>query len=133
MEQLGLHPPALGSRIEVDVSRPPLPLEEVCVRERESTDITPNSEEIRRLLERRRAAELGYELPLYASEAAEYIGVSLSALGRLVSGREIPTHVRPCPRGEMLLFYVAELEEWLVTSANKGAANPSPSESWATK
>lgn len=89
-------------------------------------DVSPKPGDIRRLLERRRAAEFGHELPLYASEAADYMGISLYALAELISAKEISTHARQCLGGKMSLFYVSELEEWLVTNANEGATNPSP-------
>jgi hypothetical protein len=80
--------------------------------ERCGPEVTPRTKELCRFLERRRAAEFGHELPLYASEAADYIGVSRAALDHFVSKGEILCHIGSGENDEPL-FYASELNEWL--------------------
>jgi excisionase family DNA binding protein len=80
-------------------------------------EASPTRKELCRFLERRREAELGHELPLYASEAADYLGVYRVALDQLVSKGEIPIH-RDSYQGEELLFSASDLNEWLAKNAD---------------
>jgi len=124
------HAPEVVLRLTIDAEISPklLRQEEPGEHKPESLEACPKREELGRLLERRRAAELGHELPLYASEAADYIGVSSVELDALVSRREIPTHPQLHLGEEALLFYVSELNAWLATHVEpitKGAAQDS--------
>jgi hypothetical protein len=104
------------------------PQEAVGGPEEQGAEASPKAEELGRLLERRRAAELGHELPLSASETADYVGISPAALAQLASRGEIPSHSHSYPGGEERLFYTSELNEWLaaqVEPITKAAARGS--------
>jgi len=53
---------------------------------------------------------------LSPSEAADYIGITLSHLYKLTSSRLIPFSK---PNGKMIFFSRAELDEWLLSSPVK--------------
>jgi hypothetical protein len=91
----------------------------------EGAEAFPKTEDLRRLLEHREAAELGHELPLYASEAADYIGISPAELDETVSRGEIPSYPQSYLGEEDRLFDVSDLDEWLATHVNSIAEDAS--------
>ncbi len=78
-----------------------------------STHVPPTSRELRRFLERRRAHELGYELPLNTREAAAYVGLHYKTVVRMARKGEIPAHRSARGRRYVWEFYPAELDTWL--------------------
>ena len=104
--------------IAAEISPTIRPKEKPVAYEQVAPEAPPRKEELGRFLERRRAAELGHELSLYSSEAADYIGLSRAALDQLVSRGEIPNHPQP-HQGEKRLFYATELNEWLAKNADQ--------------
>jgi Protein of unknown function (DUF5131) len=114
--------------IEAEILPTLPPQESVGGPEEQGAEASPKAEELGRLLERRRAAELGHELPLHASEAADYVGISPAALEQLVSSAEIPSHPQLDLGEDARLFYASELDEWLaahVEPITKGASQDS--------
>lgn len=73
----------------------------------------PASRELTRFLERRRAQELGLELPLNTREAAEYVGRHQKTVERMARAGEIPAHPVSGVRRKTWRFYVSELDSWL--------------------
>ncbi len=72
----------------------------------------PSARELHRLLERRRATVLGYEVPLNLYEAAEYVGLC----AMLVAGMAIKGVIPSSPVAEAYgtrIFFASELDAWI--------------------
>ena len=76
------------------------------------------SHEHRRFLERRRAQELGYELPLNTREAAAYVGFHYKTVERMARDGEIPAHPASGARRKTWKYYRSELDTWLRSKVN---------------
>jgi excisionase family DNA binding protein len=72
-----------------------------------------SARELRRFLERRRAQELGYEMPLNTGEAASYVGYHKKTVERTARDGEIPAHPASGVRRKTWKFYASELDAWL--------------------
>lgn len=73
----------------------------------------PTPRDIQRFIERRRAQELGYELPLNTKEAALYVGLHYKTVERMARDGQIPAHPASGVRRHTWKFYPAELDAWL--------------------
>jgi excisionase family DNA binding protein len=73
----------------------------------------PSARAVRRFLERRRARELGYELPLNTREAAAYVGLDRKTVERMARNGEIPVQPASGVRRNTWKFYASELDVWL--------------------
>lgn len=80
--------------------------------------VSPTSAELRRFNERRRAQELGYELPLNTKEAANYIGFHPKSVERWARLGEVPAHPASGNRRKTWKYYASELDEWLRGKVN---------------
>jgi excisionase family DNA binding protein len=78
-----------------------------------STHQPSSARELRRFLERRRAQELGYEMPLNTEEAAAYVGYHKKTVERMARDGEIPAHPASGVRRKTWKFYASELDAWL--------------------
>jgi len=78
----------------------------------------PTTTQLSRLLERRRALELGYELPLTTEEAGMFIGFHPKTVERMARNNEIPAHPASGARKKTWRFYASELDEWLRAKVN---------------
>jgi excisionase family DNA binding protein len=83
-----------------------------------NTPTSPSSQDIRRLLERRHAQELGVELPLNTEEAAAYIGMHPNTVDRMARAGEIPANLVSGVHGKKWSFYPSELDVWLRNLVN---------------
>lgn len=96
------------------VMRPPKPPTITPpVRIKTTKRVSPTNAELSRLVERRRAQELGHELPLYTEEAAAYIGFHPKSVERMARLGEIPAHPVSGVRRKTWRFYRPELDSWL--------------------
>lgn len=75
--------------------------------------VSPTAGEIRRFLERRRAQELGFEMPLNTREAAGYVGFHPKTVERMARNGEIPAHPASGVHRKTWKFYASELDAWL--------------------
>lgn len=87
-----------------------------------STHQPPSARGLRRFLERRRAQELGYEMPLNTEEAAAYIGYRKKTVERTAGNGGIPAHPASGVRRKTWKFYASELEGWLRALCLAGGA-----------
>lgn len=92
----------------------------------------PSSRELTRFLERRRAQELGYELPLSTREAANYLSFHPKTLERMAREGDIPAHPVSGVRRKTWRFYPSELDSWLRERVNS-ARRPCPPNGKATQ
>jgi excisionase family DNA binding protein len=76
-------------------------------------DGAPTPRDIQRFIERRRARELGYELPLNTREAALYVGLHYKTVERMARDGQIPAHPASGVRRHTWKFYASELDAWL--------------------
>ena len=86
--------------------------------ELQAETLSPTSHELRRFTERRRAQDLGYELPLDTSEAAEYVGFHRKSVERMARLGEIPAHPVSGVLRKTWRFYPSELDSWLRARVN---------------
>ena len=94
--------------------RPLIPPTLDPIRKEKSTDHnSPTNAQLRRFQERRRAQELGFELPLTTEEAADYVGFHPKTVARMARRGEIPAHPVSGTRRKTWRFYPSELDEWL--------------------
>ncbi len=82
----------------------------------------PGARELRRFLERRRAQELGYEMPLNTEEAAAFVGYHKKTVERMARDGEIPAHPASGVRRKTWKFYASELDAWLRAVCLAGGA-----------
>ena len=82
----------------------------------------PSARDLHRLLERRRAQELGYEMPLNTGEAASYVGYHKKTVERMARDGEIPAHPAFGVRRKTWKFYASELDAWLQAVCLAGGA-----------
>jgi len=75
--------------------------------------IPPTDAQLRRFQERRRAQELGYELPFSTEEAAEYVGLHPKTMERMARRGEVPAYPISGARRKTWRYYRNELDEWL--------------------
>jgi excisionase family DNA binding protein len=87
-------------------------------RESQVEAVPPNSRDSRRFIERSRAHELGYELPLNSREAAAYVGLHPKTVERMARMGEIPAHPVSGVRRKTWKFYPSELDAWLRARVN---------------
>lgn len=78
-----------------------------------TTPVPTDPHDLRRFHERRRARELGYELPLNTEEAAAYLGYHPKTVQRMARNGEIPAHPASGVRRKTWKFYAFELDTWL--------------------
>ncbi len=104
----------------VVISVPAPPRSNVKPRRNESQAETfsPTSHDLRRFTERRRAQDLGYELPLDTSEAAEYVGFHRKSVERMARLGEIPAHPVSGVLRKTWRYYPSELDSWLRARVN---------------
>lgn len=88
--------------------------------------IVPTARELQRFLERRRAQELGYELPINTVEAADYVGLHPKTVERMARAGEIPAHPASGVRRKTWKFYSSELDAWLRGKVNSSRRPCSP-------
>jgi excisionase family DNA binding protein len=74
--------------------------------------VPPSSGELQRFIERRRAHELGIELPMNLAEASEYVGASADQLQSMAEAGQIPAYQVALHHDDWE-FYQSELDEWL--------------------
>jgi len=96
-------------------SRQPIPAADVV-----------DSAEIQRFIERRRAQELGYELPLNTGEAATHLGYHWKTVQRMARSGEIPAHPVSGVRRKTWKFYASELDAWVRAKVNSTRRPCSP-------
>lgn len=80
--------------------------------------ISPTSHDLSRFLERQRAQELGFELPLTTGEAAVYVGLHQKTVERMARMGEIPAHPVSGVRRKTWKLYATELDAWLRAKVN---------------
>lgn len=78
----------------------------------------PTDAELRRFQDRRRALEMGYELPFDTLEAAEYVGLHPKTVERMARRGEIPAYAISGARRKTWRYYRNELDEWLRGKVN---------------
>jgi excisionase family DNA binding protein len=105
-----------------DASALPVPVVNQQSHEPTSSHRPPSARELRRFLERRRAQELGYEMPLNTEEAASYVGYQKKTVERMARDGEIPAHPASGVRRKTWKFYASELEGWLRALCLAGGA-----------
>lgn len=79
----------------------------------QDSQVAPTARELLRFLERRRAQELGCELPLNLEEAAAYVDVHRKTIARMARNGEIPAHPVSGTQRKTWRFYASELDAWL--------------------
>lgn len=84
-----------------------------------SRTTSPSLRDLSSLLERRRAQQLGIELPLTTREAAAYLGVHPKAVQRMARAGEIRAHAVSGVRRRTWKFYSSELDSWLRGKINE--------------
>ena len=79
----------------------------------EESHVAPTTRELLRFMERRRAQELGHELPLNVKEAAPYVDMHPKTVARMARNGEIPAHPGSGTKRINWKFYASELDAWL--------------------
>lgn len=109
------------------VVRPPKPPTiKPPARIRSTKRVSPTNAALSRLIERRRAQELGHELPLNTVEAAAYIGFHPKSVERMARDGEIPAHPVSGARRKTWRFYRDDLDSWLRAKVNSARYPCSP-------
>jgi excisionase family DNA binding protein len=104
---------------ESNPTRPLIPQVANGLRKTRRTEkLYPTDSQLSRLLERRRALELGYELPLNTEEAALFVGFNSKTVERMARSGEIPAHPASGICRKTWKFYPSELDEWLRAKVN---------------
>ena len=100
----------------------PLPAANQQSHEPVSTHQPPGARELHRFLERRRAQELGYAMPLNTEEAASYVGYPKKTIERMARNGEIPAHPASGVSRKTWNFHASELAAWLRAVCLAGGA-----------
>ena len=87
-------------------------------KDRNQPDAVPTDADLTRFLERRRAQELGFELPMKTEEAAAYVGYHQKTVERMARMGEIPAHPVSGVRRKTWKFFPSELDAWLRSKVN---------------
>ena len=88
--------------------------------------VSPTNAALSRLIERRRAQELGHELPLNTVEAAAYIGFHPKSVEKMARLGEIPAHPASGAQRKTWRFYRSDLDSWLRAKVNSARYPCSP-------
>jgi excisionase family DNA binding protein len=87
-------------------------------RDKNHSDGAPTNADLTRFLERRRAQELGFELPMNTEETATYVGYHPKTIERMARIGEIPAHPVSGVRRKTWKFFPSELDAWLRSKVN---------------
>ena len=111
--------PSNNQHPEPNNIRPLTPPTAIRHRGRNAEKPYPTNAQLSRLLERRRALELGYELPLDTEEATLFVGYkNPKTVERMARNGEIPAHPISGARRKTWRFYPSELDAWLRAKVN---------------
>jgi len=80
--------------------------------------VPPTTHDLTRFIERCRARDLGYELPIDTREAANYVGYHPKTVERMARMGEIPAHPASGVSRKTWKFYPSELDVWLRAKVN---------------
>jgi excisionase family DNA binding protein len=87
-------------------------------KDKNQPNAVPTNADLTRFLERRRAQELGFELPMNTEEAAAYVGYHPKTVERMARMGEIPAHPVSGVRRKTWKFFPSELDAWLRSKVN---------------